>query len=126
MRVEHLGIYATDPEGLSQWYREKLGFSVVRTLEKEGRPPIYFLKGEGGWEIEILPSPSSRPDKQLTDPGYSHIGLVVDSFEQTERLLKSKGISLHDVRDTSNGWKIGYFEDPEGNILEIVYRPRGG
>jgi glyoxylase I family protein len=126
MKVEHLGIYAKDPEALSQWYREKLGFSVVRKLEKGGRPPIYFLKGEGGWELEILPSPSSPREKQLTDPGYSHIGLVVDSFEQTESFLQSKGISLHDVRDTSNGWKIGYFEDPEGNILEVVYRPAGG
>jgi len=123
MRVEHLGIYATDPEGLSQWYCERLDFSVVRKLEKEGRPPIYFLKAEAGWEIEILPSPSSPRKRELTDPGYSHIGLVVEDFDQTAAFLGSKGISLHDVRETSNGWKIGYFEDPEGNRLEIVYRP---
>ena len=126
MKLEHLGIYAKDSEVLSRWYCEKLGFSVVRKLEKEGRPPIYFLRGEGGWELEILPSSASPREKQLTDPGYSHIGLVVDSFEQTESFLQSKGVSLHDVRATSNGWKIGYFEDPEGNILEIVYRPAGG
>jgi catechol 2,3-dioxygenase-like lactoylglutathione lyase family enzyme len=126
MKVEHLGIYATDPEGLSRWYRERLDFSVVRKLEKEGRPPIYFLKGEAGWEIEILPSPSSPHKRELTDPGYSHIGLVVEDFDQTAAFLQSKGISLHDVRETSIGWKIGYFEDPEGNRLEIVYRPQGG
>lgn len=126
MKVEHLGIYAKDPEALSQWYLEKLGFSVVRKLEKEGRPPIYFLKAEGGWEVEILPSPSSPQERGLSDPGYSHIGLVVDDFDQTASFLQSRGISLHDVRDTSNGWTIGYFEDPEGNHLEIVYRPAGG
>jgi catechol 2,3-dioxygenase-like lactoylglutathione lyase family enzyme len=126
MKVEHLGIYSADPEGLSRWYCESLGLSVVRTLEKEGRPPIYFLKGEAGWEIEILPSPSSPRKRDLTDPGYSHIGLVVEDFDQTAALLESKGISLHDVRETSNGWKIGYFEDPEENRLEIVYRPQGG
>jgi catechol 2,3-dioxygenase-like lactoylglutathione lyase family enzyme len=126
MKVEHLGIYASDPEGLSRWYCERLGFSVVRKLEKEGRPPIYFLKGEAGWEIEILPSPSSPRKRELTDPGYSHVGIVVEDFDQTVASLESKGISLHDVRDTSIGWKIGYFEDPEGNRLEIVHRPRGG
>jgi glyoxylase I family protein len=126
MKVEHLGIYAKDPEALSQWYREKLGFSVVRKLEKEGRPSIYFLKGEGGWEVEILPSALSPRQKELTAPGYSHIGLVVDDFEKTNRFLESKGVSLHDVRSTSNGWTIGYFEDPEGNFLEVVYRPAGG
>jgi len=126
MKLEHLGIYAKDPEALSRWYREKLGLSVVRKLEKEGRPPIYFLKGEGGWEVEVLPSPSSSRKKGLTDPGYSHIGLVVEDFNQTASFLESRGISLHDVRETSNGWKIGYFEDPEGNHLEIVHRPAGG
>jgi len=126
MKVEHLGIYAADSEGLSQWYRERLGFAVVRKLEKEGRPPIYFLKAEAGWEIEILPSPSSPRKRDLTDPGYSHIGLVVEDFDQTAAFLESRGISLHDVRATSIGWKIGYFEDPEGNRLEIVYRPQGG
>lgn len=126
MKVEHLGIYASDSERLSQWYREKLGLSVVRKLEKEGRPPIYFLKGEGGWEIEILPTSSLSRERALTDPGFSHVGLVVEDFDKTAALLQSRGIPLHDVRDTSNGWKIGYFEDPEGNHLEIVYRPRGG
>lgn len=126
MKVEHLGIYAADSEALSQWYRERLGFAVVRKLEKEGRPPIYFLKAEAGCEIEILPSPSSPRKRDLTDPGYSHIGLVVEDFDQTAAFLESRGISLHDVRDTSIGWKIGYFEDPEGNRLEIVYRPQGG
>ncbi len=126
MKVEHLGIYATDPEGLSRWYRERLGLSVIRKLEKEGRPPIFFLKGKTGWEIEILPSPSSPRKRELEDPGYSHIGIVVEDFDQTAAFLKSKGVPLHDVRETSIGWKIGYFEDPEGNRLEIVHRPRGG
>ena len=79
-----------------------------------------------GWEIEILPSTLSPREKELTAPGYSHVGLVVDDFEKTSRFLASKGVSLHDVRSTSNGWTIGYFEDPEGNVLEVVYRPAGG
>ncbi len=125
MNAEHLGIYAEDPTVLSQWYVDKLGFSVVRTLEKEGRPPIFFLQGEGGMVLEILPSPSARPSRGLTDPGYSHIGLLVTDFDQAAASLESSGVSVHDARSTSNGWTIGYFEDPEGNQLEIVYRPQG-
>jgi catechol 2,3-dioxygenase-like lactoylglutathione lyase family enzyme len=123
MNAEHIGIYAKDPSALSDWYIEKLGFSVVRTLEKQGRPPIFFLKGEKGLVIEILPTGSSRQPRQLSDPGYSHIGIVVEDFEKVSSALKGKGISLKDVRSTSNGWTIGYFDDPEGNRLELVYRP---
>ena len=109
---------------LAKWYIETLGFEVVRTLEKEGRPPIYFLKGSQGLVIEILPTGAVRPVRELSDPGYSHIGLIVEDFDQTASALQSKGVSLFNVRQTSNGWTIGYFDDPEGNRLEIVYRPQ--
>jgi hypothetical protein len=100
------------------------GFSVIRTLEKEGRPPIFFLQAEGGLMIEILPTDSPRSNRELSDPGYSHLGLVVDSFDQVSSSLATKGVSLYNVRQTSNGWTIGYFKDPEGNQLEIIYRPQ--
>lgn len=124
MNAEHIGVYAKDVVALSSWYTEKLGFKVVRALEKEGRPPVMFLRGESGLEIEILPTTSSQVARELSDPGYSHIGFVVSDMDQAASSLQSKGVSLHDVRNTSNGWTIGYFEDPEGNRLEIVCRPQ--
>ncbi len=126
MRVEHLGIYARDTKKLADWYADTLGFTVTRKLEKEGRPPIFFMKPEQGWEIEILPTQTPARRRELSDCGYSHVGLVVDNFGELEILLNSRGIEMHDVRETSNGWRIGYFEDPEGNRLEAVHRPRGG
>lgn len=124
MYAEHVGLHAGDPVELAKWYVETLGFEVVRTLEKEGRPPIYFLRGDQGLVIEILPTTAARPTRQLTDPGYSHIGLVVEDFDKATSSLQSKGVSPTNVRQTSNGWTIGYFNDPEGNQLEIVYRPQ--
>ncbi len=123
MDVEHVGLYSKDPTNLSKWYVEKLGFSVIRTLEKVGRPPIFFLQADSGLVIEILPTDTPRVNRALSDPGYSHLGLVVDNFDQAASSLANKGIALYNVRQTSIGWTIGYFNDPEGNQLEIVYRP---
>ena len=124
MNAEHVGLYSNNPTNLSKWYIEKLGFSVIRTLEKEGRPPIFFLRAENGLVIEILPTDKPRSKRDLSDPGYSHLGLVVDDFDQVTASLAAKGISLYNVRKTSNGWTIGYFTDLEGNLLEIIYRPK--
>lgn len=124
MNAEHIGIYAQDTSRLSQWYVDNLGFKVVRTLEKEGRPPIFFLQAEEGLAIEILPTNSPRGERQLSDPGYSHIGLVVDDFNKVVTSLQAKGVVVQDIRTTTNGWTIGYFDDPEGNRLEMVYRPK--
>ena len=123
MKPEHIGIYASDSDTLSKWYIDKLGFSIIRTLEKEGRPTIYFLEAEGGVVVEILPTSGDRSDRKLNEPGFSHLGMLVDDFDKAVSSLESKGVSVHDARKTSNGWTIGYLEDPEGNSLEIVYRP---
>jgi catechol 2,3-dioxygenase-like lactoylglutathione lyase family enzyme len=124
MNAEHIGLYSEDPLNLSKWYVDTLGFSVVRTLEKEGRPPIFFLRGESGLVIEILPTDAPRVNRDLNSPGYSHIGLAVNDFDQASSSLTAQGISLYNVRKTSNGWTIGYMNDPEGNLLELVYRPQ--
>ena len=122
MRLEHFGIYARDTQALADWYADVLGFRVVRTLEKEGRPPIFFLAAAEGGEVEILPTQEAHLDRSLTQGGFSHIGLVIDDFEAMESGLNTKGIRLEGVRETSNGWKIGYFQDPEGNTIELVRR----
>lgn len=123
MKPEHVGIYAKDVEVMRQWYCEVLGLKVIRKLEKAGRPPIYFLAGEeGGLIIEILPTTVGRKERELTDPGYSHIAVEVDNFDEVESYLKLKGVELFGVRMTSAGWKIGYFKDPEGNVIEVVQR----
>jgi catechol 2,3-dioxygenase-like lactoylglutathione lyase family enzyme len=122
MKLEHFGIYAHDTKALADWYCDLLGFSVVRTLEKEGRPPIFFLAAEEGGEIEILPTSEPRLERKLNQAGFSHIGLIIRDFEAVEGELALKGIVLEGVRETSNGWKIGYLRDPEGNVLELVRR----
>jgi catechol 2,3-dioxygenase-like lactoylglutathione lyase family enzyme len=122
VEIEHFGIYARDTRTLADWYCNTLGFSVVRILEREGRPPIYFLAAEKGGEIEILPTKKSQLRREINDAGFSHIGLVVEDFERTIRDLNQRGISIKDIRQTSNGWQIGYFQDLEGNLLEILCR----
>jgi catechol 2,3-dioxygenase-like lactoylglutathione lyase family enzyme len=126
MRIEHIGIYAHDTEALSKWYENVLKMRVVRKLEKEGRPPIFFLKGESETELEILPASQKEFTRELSDPGYSHLGIVVENFEEVVQYLQDRGVKVEGVRTTTNGWTIGYFTDPEGNRLEIVYRPKGG
>lgn len=124
IKLEHLGIHAKDPEALSDWYCDTLGLEVTQKLEKSGRPPVYFLRSEvGGGKIEILPIiQENEKGRELKTSGFTHIGFTTNDFKEAIAYLGSRGISLHGVRDTSRGWKIGYFEDPEGNTIEIVQR----
>jgi len=122
MNVEHVGIYACDSAALAEWYAKTLELSEVRRIEKEGRPPVVFLQGDRGAVIEILPTDATPAARDLNSPGFTHLGIVVeDLFAHGERLA-GLGVELWGVRDTSNGWKIGYVNDPEGNVLELIQR----
>jgi catechol 2,3-dioxygenase-like lactoylglutathione lyase family enzyme len=120
MKVAHIGIYAKDVDKLAQWYQDVLKMKVVRKLERVGRPPVYFLKTDEGSEIEILPATKEGCKRELQESGYSHVGIEVDNFDEFTLYLKSRGITVYGVRITSHGWKIGYIEDIEGNIIEII------
>ena len=122
MNVEHLGIYAVDPAALAAWYGEVLELKELRRITKEGRPPVVFLQGETGAVIEILPTDDAPARRELTSPGFAHLGIAVADFAAEEARLEALGIDLWGIRSTSNGWRIGYFRDPEGNILELVQR----
>jgi len=122
MNVEHVGIYARDSVALAEWYARHLQLKEVRRIERGGRPPVVFLQGEDGAVLEILPTTAAAMDRHLDSPGYSHLGIVVADLEAASERLAEEGIEVSGVRETSNGWKIGYFRDPEGNLLELVQR----
>ena len=123
LEIEHIGIYAHNPKELSDWYCRTLGLSVVRKLEKAGRPPIFFLRASKGAQIEILPTTkSSSCERELSDPGYSHLGIIVQNVDAVRQFLRKRGIDMWGVRTTSNGWTIGYCYDPEGNTIEFIKR----
>ncbi|MEM3610294.1 MAG: VOC family protein, partial [Candidatus Anstonellales archaeon] len=93
---------------------------VIRKLDRLGKPPVYFLGNENGFYIELLPTTNDRKERTLEDPGYSHIAIEVDNFTNFSLYLKTKGVIIFGERITSAGWRIAYFKDLEGNIIEII------
>ena len=122
MNVEHIGIYARDSAALAEWYTRVLDLSEIRRIERHGMPPVVFLQGEGGAVVEILPTDVEGATRDLKCPGYTHLGIAVDDLAAEQERLGAHGVEVSGVRTTSNGWTIGYFQDPEGNVLELIQR----
>lgn len=122
MNVEHVGIYAQDSAELADWYSKALELNELYRIEKEGRPPVVFLRGETGAVVEILPTDAAPVERDLKCPGFTHLGIVIDDFDAQQERLAGLGVEMWGIRATGNGWKIGYFNDPAGNILELVQR----
>lgn len=120
--IEHFAVAAKDTAKLSHWYRDLLGFTVAYDNKKE--PPTFFVRLGAGSMLELIPaSEAARQARRTNEPGMSHFAVSVGNFEAAQADLKAKGIELRDVREASRGVKVGYFDDPEGNLVQIIYRP---
>ena len=120
--IGHFGIAAKDTEVLCKWYCDVLGFKVViETPKTESRPhPVYFIQLGNKIVIELIPaSDKKRIEREANDPGFAHIAIPVNNFDKATDDLKSKGVALFNVRQTSLGMTIGYLDDAEGNLVEI-------
>jgi glyoxylase I family protein len=115
--IEHVAIASPDPQKLAQWYVETLGFTINYN---SGR--TVFVKAPNGSMIEIITSEGERPAQTLKDPGLRHVALTVSDFEAVYGKLKAAGVKFVSEPADSNGVKIVFFEDPDGNFLHLLQR----
>ena len=121
--IEHMAIAATDTAALARWYRDTLGFRVV----VEGGDGIWFVgPSDGQALIEIVKATNApRVPRERNDPGWSHLAFTVADFEATCDELKAKGVTITGMTGSGpNERRLAYFEDPDGNVLQLVYRPQ--
>lgn len=120
--IEHLAIHAKDPAGLVKWYCDTLGFDVIHAIESNHQ---YFISLKGGGMIEFLPaSDAPRVEQARNDAGIRHIAFTAEDYDDTVRDLEAKGVTFSNERhDAGEGNKRNFFDDPEGNVLQLIHRP---
>jgi glyoxylase I family protein len=122
--VEHLGLPASDPRALHEWY--------VRVLDAErvwsdDSVPVYFVRLPGGTVLEICPCQRVIEDVgENTVAGLRHIALQVESLEGARTELEGRGVNFpEDPKPAGGGGQVQFFADAEGNLLHLVERPAG-
>lgn len=118
--IDHPAIAANDVEKLADWYCEVLDYEKFF----KDPQPIWIIKAADGSYIEIMPKDDNpRQQRTVCTPGLSHLALRVSDFEAAVAQLDSKGVVwTSGVFEAKGGGKIRNFEDPEGNMLQIVDR----
>jgi glyoxylase I family protein len=121
--VEHVAIAAKDPRALTEWYCEVLGLRVLADNGKER--PTCLVGGTMGAIVEIMPDNGSAVTAhQPYDPGFRHIALKVDDMAAACAALEGKVLGLMPPGPAMGGGQIAFFNDPEGNLLQLVERPK--
>ena len=115
--IEHFAIASPDPKRLADWYVSFLGFNIA--YEYEGN---YFVKTLNGVFLEIVPATGPRGPQEMRTAGLRHIAISVDDFEAAYKLLREKQVKLVGEPYESQGNRLVFFEDPDGNFLHLIKR----
>ena len=121
-RIEHFALFADDLEGLRLFYTEALGLRVV---VDNSRAPVagYFLADDGGSVLEIIARPAGTPS--FSTRYQCHAAFLVADYRAAKSQLEAGGAQFEtETEVNTDDLKTGFFDDPQGNRLQIVWRAR--
>ena len=123
--IEHLGVPASEPVALKNWYVRTLDARPV--WDNGQNPPTFLIALANGVMLEIYPAkPEPNPgrgDNKLG--GFRHVALRVDSLDAAMLELAKRGVAFtDDIRPAAGGGRVLFFEDGEGNLLHLVERSK--
>lgn len=115
--IEHTAIASPDPQRLARWYVETLGFEI---RYNSGR--TVFLQAPDGSMIEMITAEGERPMTTRKTPGLRHLALAVGDFDAACARLQAAGVTFLEPPSESQGTRVAFFQDPEGNFLHLIHR----
>ena len=134
-RVGHVGIYVSDVDRSLAWYTDVLGLTLTGRWPTPGGGEIVFMRfGDNHHDIVLIPSPT--PGETGGSNRLQHIAMEIESRDEWLKALaelKRAGVTIkrgplvHGFEGGSapgafpggSGSRSFYFEDPDGNSLEL-------
>ena len=124
---QHVTISVSNINRSLAFYRDLLGFPVLGRLYYHNAVglTIDFLEIGEGHILEIFSfSTPTQPAAWIANDlqtGLRHVRFRVNDVDATTARLKQAGVRFTlDPLDATGGVRIAFFEDPDGNALELI------
>ena len=120
IQIKEICLYVKNLKNAVIFYNKKLGFPIYSYIE--GRHAFFRV----GSNMLLCFNPEDSKTKKSPPAhfakGKQHIAFEVDSknYNSTKEEFKKRGIRITDEMTWSKKQQSFYFEDPSGNVLEIV------
>jgi catechol 2,3-dioxygenase-like lactoylglutathione lyase family enzyme len=120
---DHIHLRTANPEAMAQWFKDKLGAEVIRSMQ-EGKPRIDLKLG--GANIFIAPvadGDGTHAAPTIPYRGLDHFGLAVTGIDAIAADLKKKGVEFtREPATVRPGVRICFIKAPEGVSIELLDR----
>ena len=133
--LRHLALNVRALDAMKRFYVDLLGFAVEWEPDADN---VYLSSGLDNLALHrphgVEGDPQGRPPGGHTGPPLSarspldHLGLIVRTADEVDRwasFLESRGVTLDaKPRTHRDGARSCYFQDPDGNTIQIIHHPR--
>jgi methylmalonyl-CoA/ethylmalonyl-CoA epimerase len=133
IRPDHAGISVGDLEASITWYRDMLGFELMRVVDipdAEDAGRVALVK-RGDFILELfclpkaapLPAERRHPATDLLTQGIKHVAYAVSDIAALMNELKAKGVDVVWDITVHDGSPCAFVRDNSGNLVEFIERP---
>ena len=123
--IDHAAINTADLDRSLEFYTKILGLKV--TDREPSKPGIEYFLDCGSSLIGLIQGDPKGEKHLLQNDGLggNHISFRVNSrdFDQAVEELKKSNVPIQFVKKREKSWSV-YFNDPDGNKLEITAWPK--
>ena len=120
--LAHLALNVTRLEETVRFYRDVFGMRIVWQPDADN---VYLSSGRDNLALHRATAPRATSGSPL-----DHLGFVVESAERVHAVaaaLEKRGLPLlRPARDHRDGSTSLYLQDPDGNVVQVLYEPNIG
>jgi glyoxylase I family protein len=122
--IHHIAVICSDYERSRAFYRDILGFPVLREVWRAERKSWKCDLDAGNAQIELFsfPTPPARPSRPEAC-GLRHLAFLIDDIDAEVARLTAAGVECEPIRiDPYTDQRFTFFTDPDGLPLELYER----
>ncbi|MFC3441972.1 VOC family protein [Sphingobium rhizovicinum] len=122
--IHHIAIICSDYERSRAFYRDIVGFPVIREVWRAERESWKCDLDAGNAQIELFsfPTPPARPSRPEAC-GLRHLAFLIDDIDAEVARLSAAGVACEPIRiDPYTDQRFTFFTDPDGLPLELYER----
>ena len=124
MRVHHLALTVRNQEQSVQFYRDIIGFRVLREFTKPGWNGKAIVLARDDLQIEIFCFDSvdatAARGINLHRVRINHLGFTVTEIHATYQDLLRLGVRAQPPQPGTTCTAFFFVEDPDGNVIEFM------
>jgi len=120
--VQHIAFNCRDREAQEAFYAKHFGFRRVRVFNT-GTDGEFVMLRSGPTCLELFSAAAGQAGGGEQAVGFKHVALEVADVPAAVAALNADGIETERIIDCSSlapGWRVCFFDDPEGNRLELI------